>query len=224
MAKSGSKRSAVKKLGSNKKSTPQEDFNISEDAKKQIFGFLLSLAGILIFLSILSYSERDQATLERFSFLDLFRKETYSSLYVIYNWLGIAGALLSNFFVNNLFGYFSGAIPILITLYGGLLLFKQKFSRLIQFSIYFLLLMVTTSSVAGLVTILWGTDNVPSRYSGAVGDYIATIFYQTLGSVGASVLLLMALALNIMFVIDGNLGKSLNRLKRMSVFIIGKLK
>ena len=141
MAKSGSKRSAVKKLGSNKKSTPQEDFNISEDAKKQIFGFLLSLAGILIFLSILSYSERDQATLERFSFLDLFRKETYSSLYVIYNWLGIAGALLSNFFVNNLFGYFSGAIPILITLYGGLLLFKQKFSRLIQFSIYFLLLM-----------------------------------------------------------------------------------
>ena len=224
MANSGSKRGAVKKLGSNKKSTPQEDFNISEDAKKQIFGFLLSLAGILIFLSILSYSERDQATLERFSFFDLFRKETYSSLYVIYNWLGIAGALASNFFVNNLFGYFSGAIPILITLYGGLLLFKQKFSRLIQFSIYFLLLMVTTSAVAGLVRILWGTDNISSRYSGAVGDYIATIFYQTLGSVGASVLLLLALALNVMFVIDGKLGKSLDRLKRMSVFIIGKLK
>ncbi|MCB0725265.1 MAG: DNA translocase FtsK [Ignavibacteriae bacterium] len=222
MAKSSSKRSTGKSYGSNKKGTPTEDFSISEDAKKQIFGFLLSLAGILVFLSVISYSVKDQAALERFSFFEMFRKETYGA--EIYNWLGAAGAIVSELLVSKLFGYFSAAIPILIALYGGLLLFKKKFPRIIQFSIYFLLLMVVTASCAGLLKIFMGSDTIPSRYSGATGDYISTVLYQTLGSVGASVLLFMALVLNVMLVIDGNLPKSMDRVSRMFSWIFAKLK
>lgn len=222
MAKTSSKRSTGRSIGSTKKGTPTEDFNISEDAKKQIFGFLLSLIGILIFLSVLSYSIKDQAALERFSFFEMFRKETYAM--EIYNWLGAAGAIVSELLVSRLFGYFSAAIPILITLYGVLLLFKKQFPRIIQFSVYFLLLMVVTASSAGLLKIFMGSDAVPSRYSGATGDYISTILYQSLGSVGASVVLLIALFLNIMLVIDGNLPKSMDRLSRMFSWIFAKLK
>ena len=222
MAKSSSKRSPGRSIGSTKKGAPTEDFNISEDAKKQIFGFLLSLIGILVFLSVLSYSIKDQAALERFSFFEMFRKETYAM--EIYNWLGAAGAIVSELLVSRLFGYFSAAIPILITLYGCLLLFKKKFPRIIQFSLYFLLLMVVTASSAGLLKIFMGSDAIPSRYSGATGDYISTILYQSLGSVGASVLLLIALFLNIMLVIDGNLPKSMDRLSRMFSWIFAKLK
>ncbi len=219
MAKSSNSRGAGRSYGSSKKSVPTEDFSISEDAKKQIFGFLLALAGVLIFLSVLSYSIKDQAALERFSFLEMFRTETYSI--EIFNWLGAAGAIVSDLLVSKLFGYFAGAIPILLTLYGSLLLLKKKFPRLIQFSLYFLLLMVVTSTGAGLTKIFW---DVPSRYSGATGDYIATILHQTLGSVGASVLVLIAFALSVMLVIDGNLPKSFDRLSRMFSWTIEKLK
>jgi S-DNA-T family DNA segregation ATPase FtsK/SpoIIIE len=222
MAKTSSKRSTMRSTGSTKKGAPTEDFNISEDAKKQIFGFLLSLIGILVFLSVLSYSIKDQAVLERFSFFEMFRKETYAM--EIFNWLGAAGAIVSELLVSKLFGYFSAAIPILITLYGCLLLFKKKFPRIIQFSLYFLLLMVVTASSAGLLKIFMGSEAIPSRYSGATGDYISTILYQSLGSVGASVLLLIALLLNIMLVIDGNLPKSMDRLSRMFSWIFTKLK
>src|SRR5690606_19605855 len=219
MAKSSNSRGAGRSYGSSKKSVPTEDFSISEDAKKQIFGFLLALAGVLIFLSVLSYSIKDQPALERFSFLEMFRTEAYSI--EIFNWLGAAGAIVSDLLVSKLFGYFAGAIPILLTLYGSLLLLKKKFPRLIQFSLYFLLLMVVTSTGAGLTKIFW---DVPSRYSGATGDYIATILHQTLGSVGASVLVLIAFALSVMLVIDGNLPKSFDRLSRMFSWTIEKLK
>ena len=94
--KQSSSDSSVKKRNSSK-----EDFDISTESKKQILGFLLFIFGVLLGLAIISFSEKDQATLERLSILDIFRKEAYSKVYVTLNWLGIAGAYISNFFVKH---------------------------------------------------------------------------------------------------------------------------
>src|SRR6188474_2893100 len=96
-----SKVSRLKKTDAKIKPTPrkrpssQEDFNISTDIKKQLLGFLIFIFGILLGLALISYSEKDQTTLERLSMIDIFRKEAYSAVYVTFNWLGIAGAYLS---------------------------------------------------------------------------------------------------------------------------------
>ncbi len=85
-----------------KRKSSEEDFSISTESKKQILGFLFLLFGVLLGLAIISYSDKDQATLERLKILDIFRKEAYSKIYVTLNWLGIAGAYVSNFFVQLL--------------------------------------------------------------------------------------------------------------------------
>ncbi|MBK7159880.1 MAG: DNA translocase FtsK 4TM domain-containing protein [Ignavibacteria bacterium] len=69
---------------------------MSAELKKQILGFLFSVFGILLALAVISYSDKDQS-LERLQFIDIFRKESYSKAFVTLNWLGIAGAYVSDY-------------------------------------------------------------------------------------------------------------------------------
>ena len=65
-----------------KRRASDEDFSISTDLKKQLLGFLIFTFGLLLGLALISYSEKDQSTLERLSMIDIFRKEAYSAVYV----------------------------------------------------------------------------------------------------------------------------------------------
>ena len=90
-------------------------FIVSLEKKKKLFGIFLSVFALLIFLSILSYSRYDQANLT-FGFTDLFRVFSSDSEFLkraesTYNWLGIFGAYISDFFINSTIGYFSIIFP-----------------------------------------------------------------------------------------------------------------
>lgn len=213
-----SKTSRLKKRDAKLNSRPKrksadEDFSISSDIKKQFLGFLLLIFGILLGLAIISFSEKDQAILERLKILDVFRKESYSSAYVTFNWLGIAGAYTSNFFVGNFFGYFSIIIAIIFIIFGINLILKKPLNRVIQFSIYAILVMSTLGSAFGLLKIFFGKENISGYLSGTTGDYIASIFYHTLGSAGASVFFILALIIFSFLMIDGNIIRTFARFK-----------
>ncbi|MEO6695750.1 MAG: DNA translocase FtsK 4TM domain-containing protein [Ignavibacteria bacterium] len=196
-----------------KRKSSEEDFSISTETKKQILGFLFLLFGFLLGLAILSYSDKDQATLERLNLLDIFRKEAYSKLFVTFNWLGIAGAYISAFFVINLFGYFSIILAIVFMVFGIAFLRKNLSGKMIQFGIYSILIMSVLGSAAGLLKIFFGPENINSDFSGTTGDFISNIFYQTFGGAGASVLFIITLALFSILLIDGNILKTFARFR-----------
>ncbi|HEX2787501.1 MAG TPA: DNA translocase FtsK [Ignavibacteria bacterium] len=206
------------------KTSKDEDFNISVEAKKQILGFFVLIAGVLLLLSIFSYTTNDEATLEKLNFFSIFRQETYSGTYPIQNWLGIAGAFVSQFFINNLFGYFSSIIGLLVIFAGILLIAKKKFRPYLFYFSYSVLLMVLLGSALGLLRILSGAGAISSKLSGTGGDFVATIFYKTTGSVGATVIIFLLLFVNIFLLINGSFYKSFERLKAFVNYLIGKSK
>ncbi len=207
--------------GRNKRrSVKDEEFAISEDFKKRLIGFLLFVIGILLFLSVLSYSKKDMVTLERFSFLDFFRKETYSSSDVINNWLGVAGAYISGIFVNNLFGYFSAVIALVIIILGYAVFRKKGLFRPITFSLYALLLMTLLAGSVGVMKYLFSGYRISVLYSGATGDFLASIFYHTIGGVGASIFFIICLVVVSMLLIDGNIIKTFAKFKLLLEKII----
>ena len=69
------------------------------------------------------------------------------------------------------------------------------------------------SSSAGLIRFFVGTDYMTGAYSGATGNFIASIFYYGLGGVGASLIFIILLVLVLMLLIDGNILRSLARIK-----------
>jgi S-DNA-T family DNA segregation ATPase FtsK/SpoIIIE len=194
-----------------KKTSHKEDYQIPFDAKKQIIGFLIFLFGLLSALAVISFTEKDQATIERInSFFTIFRKETYSSLYIPQNWLGIAGAFTAGFLINDLFGYFSIIISFVFILLGSVMILKKDTRKIIQYSIYLLLMMFILGSISGLLRIFYGTAVSPFL-SGTTGDFFAMIFYQTLGSVGSSIFFLLSLFIASVLLIDGNIFKTMAR-------------
>jgi len=217
MKKSKVSRLSKKDISANtaprKRKASEEDFSISTDLKKQLLGFLIFTFGLLLGLAIISYSEKDQSTLERLSMIDIFRKEAYSAVYVTFNWLGIAGAYVSNFFINSFFGYFSIIISIILFAFGISLLRKKPLGRTIQFSIYSIMVMLCLASSFGLLKIFAGKENISSKLSGTTGDFFASVFYQTLGSAGASIFFAVALVIFSLLLLDGNLIKTLARFK-----------
>jgi len=196
-----------------KKTSSQEDFSISPDFKKQILGFLLFVFGVLLGLAIVSYSDKDQATLERLKILDILGREAYSTVYVTFNWLGIAGAYASSFFVNSFFGYFSLCVAILFLVFGITFIFKRTTGRTVQFGIYLMLLMIAVASSFGLLKIFSGPENISANLSGTTGDFFASILYNTLGSAGASIVLIIFVILFSLLLIDGNIIKTLARFR-----------
>jgi S-DNA-T family DNA segregation ATPase FtsK/SpoIIIE len=205
------------------KRSKDEDFNISVEAKKQILGFFVLISGILLLLSIFSYTTNDEATLEKLNFFSIFRQETYSGAYPIQNWLGIAGAIVSQFFINNLFGYFSAILGLLIILAGSLLVAKKKFRPFVFYFSYSVLLMVLLGAALGLLRILSGGE-VSSKLSGTGGDFVATIFYKTTGNVGATIIIFLLLFINIFLLVNGSFYKSFESLKKFMNYLGIKLK
>jgi S-DNA-T family DNA segregation ATPase FtsK/SpoIIIE len=191
----------------------QEDFSIPAEMKMQFLGFLIALFGVLLFLSIISYNTKDQATLQSLKIIDIFRKEAYSSAYTTFNWLGIAGAYASEFLVSNFFGYFSLTVAVILFAFGLSLLRKKPLGRTVQFSLYSFLIMICLSSLFGLARIIFGKESISLSLSGTSGDFIANILYQALGSVGASVLLVLSLGLFILLAIDGNIIRTFAKIR-----------
>lgn len=198
---------------SRKRKAKEEEFAIPETFKKKLIGFLLFLIGFLFFFAIISYSDKDQVLLEHIGFFDFFRKETYSSQYVINNWLGIAGAFTSNVFVNNIFGYYSLIISIVICIIGYTIFRGKALYRAVTFGIYSILMMVILASATGLLRLFMGKEFISTKVSGVAGDFLANVFYKFMGSVGASILLVLLFALTAFLLFDSNILKTLARLK-----------
>ena len=229
MNKSMKKRLSEEKSKSNigtrkRKGKDENDFEIPESLKKKVIGFLLFLIGILFFLAIISYSAKDQVTLERIGFFDFFRKETYSTLYTISNWLGIAGAFASNIVINNVFGYYSITFSVIISVVGFTIFRNKSLSKAVTFSLYAVFMMIIVASATGLLRTFFGRNTISSTVSGAAGDFISNILFQILGSVGASILVFFCFALVSLLLIDSNILKTLARFKLWLEMIKEKFK
>jgi DNA segregation ATPase FtsK/SpoIIIE, S-DNA-T family len=191
----------------------EEDFKIPETFKKKLIGFLLFLIGVLFFFAIISYSDKDQVLLERIGFFDFFRRETYSSQYVINNWLGIAGAFSSNIFVNNIFGYYSVIVSLILCIIGITVFRGKSLYRAVTFGIYSVFMMVILSSGTGLLRLFIGKEYIDTKVSGVAGDFLGNVLYKFMGNVGASIFIILIFALTAFLLFDSNILKTFARLK-----------
>lgn len=181
--------------------------------KKQILGFFLIFSGILLSLSIISYSPEDQSIYESSSWYEIFTNEKKTRSVHTENLLGIAGVKISGFLVERTFGYFSITLPIILMLIGIYLIRKRNILDLIAPVSYLLVLMILFATFISKLRMSFGEDIISQTYGGISGEYFATVFSLLLGSFGSYALLILLIALFIFLMIDRDIIKSLARLK-----------
>ncbi|MFQ3576024.1 MAG: DNA translocase FtsK 4TM domain-containing protein [Cytophagales bacterium] len=184
-----------------KKNTPKVEENqpspkkakreASSDAEKRFFGFLndrrlhVSFGFFLLFFSVYAFiaslshlftGNDDQSVVEGLTWAG-FRSDALE----VENWLGIAGAVLSHYFVFKWFGVsFFLTLPIIFSLglkiiFGKGILPTQKAITVVAFFMFWL------SLTLGYLTLLSGQEKFIGFLGGGVGYELAFLFNGVLG-------------------------------------------
>ncbi len=187
------KKNSTAKGQKRKKVTQKENpYFISPEKKTKIVGILMIIFSLLLFLSIISYSRYDKANLA-YKFTDFFKVFSQNPDFVsraesTHNLLGIFGAYLSDFFINNTIGWFSIVFPIVIFVWGFVVI-RPKFThsaiRLSNFLVFSGLILASFFGVLRYSLKLFPDVN---ELSGNVGLFIGTGSGRLFGGLGSIIL------------------------------------
>lgn len=178
------------------------------------------VAGVLILLSLASYSSADDASGEN-AFSTLVKIVTNSADPLLRqkieqtpNWLGIYGAMISYFLIKTTLGYFVFVFPFLMMWWGWVTLRKGDLRRLAVFTSYIILIAVLGSLLFGLLrqTALSALF-VSSEWCGDIGVFLSDVVRKLIGVTGGIILALSFLFAVITLAIDLDLHATSERIK-----------
>ena len=157
--------------------------------RRQISAFVGILLSLMLLLSILSYSGTDQASGE-ISILDLWKVFTNDESILLkseqtQNWLGLLGAVISNWMINSTIGFAVIIIPFLGFVCSIYLLNEKNLRRKLILSNYLIILALLFATFAGLLKQF--DSALPMEWSGVVGHFIAYVLTKFIGLTGATI-------------------------------------
>ena len=179
MAKRKTKPKNKPKAAKTKKPSKRLSFKLSSQ-QKLIFGSLLIILGILMFISFLSYfytGAADQSTLSEFSDRNVETK----------NWLNKIGAWVSDTFINKGFGISSFIFSGLLFLSGIYITLDIAKARLVKHWIWGTLIVIWLSIFFGFFSRKYDI------LGGTVGFEMNSFFQAYIGKIGTALLLLFVL-------------------------------
>jgi S-DNA-T family DNA segregation ATPase FtsK/SpoIIIE len=146
------------------------------EKRREIIGLLLVGLGILVFLSLISYSSQEEPTI--------------SKNVVISNWMGILGVFIAHYLIKFTLGAAAFIVPVLLVLWGWWLFARRNFPVLVRFTVYVTLLSLIVSTALALPAIKQQISSaIGFRYSGYLGGVLAKTIVDFLGFYGAVIFL-----------------------------------
>ncbi len=197
----------MKKKPGNGKVKPAEDEPVLVKNKKKLLGLFLIVFSVFLLLSLVSYSRYDQAVLN-YKFSDLFRVfNPEASFRGTNNLVGITGAYLADFFINNTLGIFSAIFPVIIFVWGFSYFKKISFKTMIKSFNFLLIAGLILSSFFGVLRARFDLFSNTYEISGAIGDFLGEGTGRLLGGVGSIIFLFAAFMVLIILAFNIDLEK-----------------
>ncbi|MFA6469269.1 MAG: DNA translocase FtsK 4TM domain-containing protein [Bacteroidota bacterium] len=189
--------------------------------RKQVISFLVIVFGVMTLLSMVSYSSADETNGD-IRFTDLYKIFTNDPLIqqkseLTTNWLGLFGAILSNFLINSTVGLFAFIVPVLLLMWGWTMLRKGNIRRLVYFTNYAIVLALLGAAFFGLLRKSGLADVVSAEWHGSFGAFFATILHQSIGLAGGMILTIALTIVVVTLAVDLDLHKTSERLKEFFV-------
>ena len=180
---------ATKKAKSNTRTKTKRKAQLSDPMKyTEMRGLLIFSAGVLVFLSILSYHPTDP----------VFWETSRINQYAVNNWLNIIGATIAKFFFAYTFGYASLIFPMYLMAYGLAVMVKtipyevlNRVSLIALFWAYFVALVLAMPE--SLMTGGFSRSYYPSGLLGGITTDMITRFFGRFALVFLSAIYLLIL-------------------------------
>jgi hypothetical protein len=128
------------------------------------------------------------------------------------NNLGLFGAFTAHFFINLTLGYFSVVFPLLLIVWCGVALARLETARPVLVTNYALLFAFLLSACSGVLR--YSVGGIGNEWSGLLGAFTGDILVSLIGAVGALIFLVACLGVTVVFAVDLDVQKSVERFKR----------
>lgn len=212
-------------ITSKPKNKPKSEKNLESDANSleaslnknfnrniKILSLSLFVLAFLIFLSLMSYSPKDEVFTE-LQFSDLIKllkgdESSILSTMTTHNLLGILGAIISNILINYTIGFGAIAIPVIIVLIAiSLFKYKRVTWYFIQKIILLALMAITFAALMGILTKTPLFQDLSKEWAGSIGFFIASVLFGLTGLVGTTIILICLFLLQFIFLTDLRISK-----------------
>ncbi len=185
----------------------------------QIASFLLMICGVLVLLSLVSYSPGDEAngdiplsSLSRIFTNDVLIQAKANSTT---NWLGLLGAMVSSGLINSTVGYFIFFLPFLMVAWGWTTLRRGDLRKLTYFTNYVIVISILGATLFGFLRFAGLSDVLPPQWSGLAGAFLSTILKQLIGVAGGLILTVSLLFITAVLAFDLDLHVTSERIKNI---------
>lgn len=186
----------------------------------KVFSLLLFVCSLLLFLALASYTPDDN-TNANISFFDLFGLLTgdeaiAAKAETTMNWLGLLGAMLSNWLYNSTSGYIIIFLPIVIIVWAKDIFFRNAIGDdTIKRTLFFIIFILAFSGLAGSLQNFEWFPLMANEWSGSIGRMLASAFSGIIGSVGAVIVFLAIGAAAVLFGAEIDLNRLAESLKKL---------
>jgi S-DNA-T family DNA segregation ATPase FtsK/SpoIIIE len=191
----------------------------SRGRRSAILALLLIAASILVFLALVSYDAADEANadIQATDLLKVFAGDTAARAKAdtAHNWLGLTGAILSDFLIKSTIGYAVFVFPVLMLFWGWVILRKLETRPAVVITNTALIGSLLVSASFGMLRLILGEDSPGMEWSGVIGDFLASILAQLLGRAGGAIVLLVGILITLVLAVDLDLHQTVDRLRRL---------
>lgn len=212
----------VHRVGRTKSSNTKKNNSAPESSKNKfdkqfarnikIISLILMLISFLVFISLISYTAKDEAFLDiRFSDLIGLIKgnpTVIAKAELTNNWLGLVGAMMSNYLYNFTFGYSVIFSPLFLFLWAkDLFKFQRISEKLLKYTTLYLVFALLTAGLFGTLAKVSWMPEISKEFSGVVGYYLSAILTGIIGTAGSTIFLAILYGVTIYFGFNLNIDK-----------------
>jgi DNA segregation ATPase FtsK/SpoIIIE-like protein len=200
--------------------------------RREISAGLLALCGVALLLALVSYDPADRANAqiaalqaEQTQSVATPKNAVKTSIpasalaqeeYVVKNWLGYLGSVIAHFMYNYTVGYAALAFPIVLFLWSAAIIREKISDKLLLGTSLAFVIAAITASFAGVLQLVSWTPPMRPEWSGAVGQFIARMLWQIIGSGGAFIVLTLCFIGVMILALDLNIERTIARIKARS--------
>ncbi|HEY5615857.1 MAG TPA: DNA translocase FtsK 4TM domain-containing protein [Bacteroidota bacterium] len=188
--------------------------NSTAQRQRQIYAFVGLIVSFMVLLSLISYTSADQANGD-VAIWKIFTNdpEVAAKADRTSNWLGMLGAVVSNWLINSTIGYSIVVLPVLAMLWLWAFAREKNFQKLIVPTSYTVAFALLFASINGTIRLVGDSQLIPVEWSGLVGEFLAGVLSRLIGLTGTVLLLVGVLITTAVFAFDIDMLKVYERLK-----------
>ncbi|MFN8358440.1 MAG: DNA translocase FtsK [Candidatus Kapaibacterium sp.] len=184
----------------------------------KIIAITMLLFSVLLLIALLSYTSRDEANAELtiHDISGIFRGDdaVRAKVDTTQNWLGLVGAVISNLLYNYTIGFSAITLPFIIALWAKNLFVTQTIPpRVIKLTGTALILGTLFAGLMGTFQLVTWLPTVSPEWSGAVGQFIATIFSDLIGKIGSFLVISVGILVTLVLGTDLDMDKMYLKLR-----------